>query len=326
VGDPLTAATWSRLAVDSGDAVLAGLKSAVGSYDTGRKDANGKPIILPSVDNAVYTADEIKVLTEVWSGKLSAADLAARLDTDPVVRGLVLPIIMRDLSEAVTTGRPLTPAQTLMATRIAENVTKQRQLLATEMEAQYAAFLDFKATASSANPLSLKTMPDITKSAQQAATEQMITAAIGAGIGAGVGLAGASALAVPSVVTGIMPYAGLKAAALAKVAILEAAEVGATTTITTAGAKTKVIAGISASAGGTVVAVAVAAAVIITVAAVQVAEEGKHIDSYNAALDRAKTPVNKLSDLNLKSDDTARAEFMSAFMATMLETKFTPTK
>jgi hypothetical protein len=72
----------------------------------------------------------------------------------------------------------------------------------------------------------------------------------------------------------------------------------------------------------TVIAVAVVAAVVITSAAVMVAEEGKNIDSYNAALARAKTPVNHVTDLNLKSDDLARAEFMSAFMATMLETKF----
>ena len=301
MGDPLSVTQWGRVLLDSGDVVMGGLRSLVGTYDTGRKDAKGNPILGPRFDNAKYSEEEIEVLAAVWFGHLSAAQLAERMATDATVRNLVMPLIVGDLTAAVTSGRPLTQAQSILAGRVAATINTQRANLKVKLAELHEEHIATKIAAGTNNPFALKTMPDIAMTAQQAVAEQTIAMAIGGAVGGVVGSAGVGVTMIPSVAAAIFPFANLSKAGIA------------------AGGA----AGAAGGAAAGVFATAVGAIVIGVVAGVMVAQEQANINAYDAALQRANTPVSSsLQGLDLRGDDIVKSEFYTAFMATVLESGF----
>ena len=242
--------------------------------------------------------DQRKILEQFRDGTITAAQLAALVASDPNALAAIMPALGKVMMDAIESGKPLTYDQQLLVTRMSENINTQRTMLAHELEKERLDFEIAKANASSNNIWALKTMPDIAMSAQQAATEQAIAAAIGAGAGLALGVGVATVLNISAIAGGIMTFSG----------------VGATVAVTGIG----IGAGIAAGTIG----VAVGTVVIGVISAVMVAQEEQNISAYDTMLARAKTTVDtNLSGMDLKNNDTSKAEFFSAFMASMLEIK-----
>lgn len=233
-------------------------------------------------------------------------------------RSALMPLLAKAMMDKLNSGAELTPHQSVFVQRMAQNVEIQRQLLKKELIKQKKEFEEEKFSAGLNNQYSFKTMPDIAITAQQAATEQAIAAAIGAGVGLGVGTTTAAILNVTAVAGTILPFAAKTVVALeATTAGLAASTSGLTKTVTASAT------GLGAGTVGGVVLVAVGAIVVGVVAGVQLEQENRNVAAYNAAMTRANTPVEKdLSNLNLKDDKTAQAEFFAAFMATTFEAGF----
>ncbi|MCX7172424.1 MAG: MBG domain-containing protein, partial [Proteobacteria bacterium] len=257
----------------------------------------GGDMLLPYVRGVLANVDGMKdmpeaqrkILEDYRDGKISTAQLSAMMASDPNALAAMMPALGKAMMDAIASGKPLSDAQQVFAGHIAENINKQRVILASELQKQVFEFEKAKAETSRNNAWALKTMPDIAMSAQQAATEQSIAAAIGAGVGLGVG---------------ISVFISVKLAAAA---------------IFPSGIAFSTVGGVVGTAAG-LVATAVSAIVIGVVSAVMVAQEQQNISAYDAAMTRAKTPVDsKLSGLDIKNDATAASEYFGAFMATMLQ-------
>lgn len=244
----------------------------------------------------ISLTEEAKAQLKAFAdGRLSVDGIASLVASDADFRAAIMPVLAKATMDAVLSGRPLSPNAHAFVARIAENVNKQRKLLAAELEKQRLAFLLEKAETGQNNIYALKTMPDIAITAQQAAAEQLVGAAIGAGVGLGVGGSLVGIVAIEGVAAAIFPNAGVGAG------------VSATSVAT------------GAAAG--IVTVAVALVVVGVVAGVMVAQEKDNINAYDAAVARSKVKVgSSLGALDLKNNDLAKTEFFTAFVATMLET------
>ena len=276
----------------------------------------GGDMLLPYVRGVLANVDGMKdmpeaqrkILEDYRDGKISTAELQAMMTRDPNALAAMMPALGKAMMDAIASGKPLSDAQQVFATHIAENVNKQRVILVNELQKQRIEFEIEKAKVGQNNAFALKTLPDIAMSAQQAAAEQLIGAAVGAGVGLGLGVGVAAVLNVGAVAGAIFPFTAL------------AASGGTTASLAAAGTTSTAATGLGASSAVGIIGVAVGVIVVGVVAAVMVAQEQKNISAYDAAMNRAKTPVDtKLSGLDLKNDATAQTEYLSAFMATMLQ-------
>lgn len=272
--------------------------------------------LLPYVKEVLGNADSMKdmpeaqrkILEDYRDGKITAAQLATMMSRDSNALAAMMPALGKAMMDAIASGKPLSDAQQTFAAHIAENVNKQRVMLANEIAKQTLEYELAKAEVGHNNPWSLKTLPDIALSAQQAVAEQAIGAAVGAGVGLGLGVGVAAVLNVSAIAGAIFPYGTLPVMAINVSGDVFMAVPGGAAT------------GLGAGAAAGLIGTAVGVVVVGVTAAVMVAQEQKNIDAYNAAMARAKTPVDaKLAGLDLKNSDTSKTEFFTAFLATMLQ-------
>ncbi len=280
----LNPSEFASAVLDFGDALLPFLRSHLNKPLSSDADVKSGELQVNE-----YLTDYLNML-EKGVGAPTRKEIGDRIRSDAGFRMALSGPLAGIYKQVLINGDidTLSAVQKKLLARIATNINDYRTKLGLELQRQHQAW----AAQNAITPFSLKTMPDIAISSQEATTQLAVGAAIGAGAGVVVGAVAFAS--VSAAATSIFPFAAAGTAAIV------------------AGA------GGAAAIGG----IAVAGVVVGVISVVMLVQEAENKQAFDNMVARSKVKVNEntLSPLKMNNDQDL-ADFLIGFTMTVGEVR-----